>query len=83
VLPKDFVLLSPDGRNVLTKGNEPEDDPISTIWAYPVDGGEPKKVLQNPPDNIYWAEYADDGKNLAMVQGRVISNLILFTRSKN
>lgn len=81
LLPKDFVILSPDGRYVLTKRNEPENDPMSTIWAFPVDGGEPKKVLQNPTDNIYWAEYADDNKNLAIVQGRVISNLILFTRS--
>jgi len=82
LLPKDFVILSPDGRSVLTKRNEPENDPMSTIWAYPVDGGDPKKVLQNAPDNIYWAEYADDNKSLALVQGRVISNLILFTRSK-
>jgi Tol biopolymer transport system component len=81
LLPKDFVILSPDGRYVLTKRNEPGNDPMSTIWAFPVDGGEPKKVLQNAPDNIYWAEYADDNKNLAIVQGRVISNLILFTRS--
>ena len=82
VLPKDFVLLSPDGRNVLTKRNEPEYDPMSTVWAYPVDGGEPKRVLQNAPDNIYWAEYSDDNKSLAMVQGRVISNLVLFTRTQ-
>lgn len=81
LLPKDFLLLSPDARSVLTKRHEPENDPISTIWEFPVDGGQPRKVLQNPPDNIYWAEYSDDGKNLALVQGHVISNLILFTRS--
>lgn len=81
LLPKDFLLLSPDGRYVLTKRHEPENDPMSTIWEFPVAGGQPKKFFHNPPDNIYWAEYADDNKSLALVQGRVISNLILFTRS--
>ena len=81
LLPKDFMFLSPDARSIFTKRHEPENDPMSTIWEFPIDGGQPRKFLQNPPDNIYWAEYGDDNKSLAMVQGRVISNLILFTRS--
>jgi DNA-binding winged helix-turn-helix (wHTH) protein/Tol biopolymer transport system component len=81
ITPMDFVALSPDGRSVLTKQREPEDDPVSTIWEFPVDGGPPKKLLSNPPDNIYWAEFSDDGKKLALVQGHVTSNLILFSIS--
>ena len=77
----DFVALSPDARSILTKRREPEDDPVSTIWEFPIDGGPPKKLLSNPPDNIYWAEFSDDGKKLALVQGHVTSNLILFTIS--
>lgn len=82
IIPKDFIALSPDGRSVVTKRHEPENDPMSTIWEFPVDGGQPRKLLTNPPDNTYWAEFSDDGNKLAMVQGRVISNLILFTRTE-
>jgi len=80
LIPKDFIILSRDGSSVLTKRHETENDPISTIWEFPLDGSRPRKVLTNPPDNIYWAEFSDDGAKMALVQGRVMSNLVLFTR---
>ena len=82
IVPMDFVALSPDSSSVFTKRRDPDSDPISTVWEFPVDGGPPKKVITNPPDNIYWAEFSDDGKKLSLVQGHVISNLILFTRNR-
>jgi hypothetical protein len=55
---------------------------MSTIWEFLLDGSQPRKFLTNAPDNIYWAEFSDDGARMALAQGRVISNLILFTRSE-
>lgn len=81
VLPRDFMLFSPDNRSILTKRTEGENDPISTIWEFPLDGSAPKKYFSNPPDNIYWAAFSRDGKKLSVVQGHTITNLVLFTRS--
>jgi hypothetical protein len=81
VIPRDFIVFSPDGNSVLTKRPEPEFDPMSTIWEYPINGGPPTKFFNNPPNNIYVARFSKDGKQLATVAGRTATNLILFTRS--
>jgi hypothetical protein len=43
-------------------------------------GRRPKKLVDNPPDIIYWAEYSHDGRRLAWVQGKLVSNVVLLTR---
>jgi hypothetical protein len=38
--------------------------PTATLCESPVGVVQPRKFFQNPPDNIDWAEYADDNKNM-------------------
>jgi WD40 repeat protein len=53
---------------------------MSTIWQIPINGGEPKKLFSNPPENIYSVDWSPDGKRLALVQGQVTSKIVLLKR---
>jgi Tol biopolymer transport system component/DNA-binding winged helix-turn-helix (wHTH) protein len=81
LLPRDVLQFTPKDDGLLTKRYEPEADPMSTIWSFPLSGAPPSVFYQNPPDNIYDARTSSDGSHIAVVQGRVVSNLVLFSRS--
>jgi Tol biopolymer transport system component len=81
IIPRDFLVFDPGGDVVLTKRAEPEFDPMSTIWAYPIAGGPPSKFFSNPPDNIYSIRFSKDGKQMAAIAGHTATNLVLFSRS--
>jgi hypothetical protein len=54
----------------------------SAIYSLPIDGGGlPQKIIRNPPENFYWADLSDEGKHLAWVQGKIVSNVVLLTRA--
>jgi Tol biopolymer transport system component/DNA-binding winged helix-turn-helix (wHTH) protein len=82
ITPRDFLLFSPDGKSLLTKPPATVADSLSSIFSYPIDGGAAKKIVVNPPENIYWADISADGKRLAWVQGKIVSNVVLLTRWK-
>jgi TolB protein len=82
IAPRDFLLFSPDGKSLLTKPPSSTPNSISAIYSFPIAGGEARKVVSNPPENFYWADRSFDGKRLAWVQGKVVSNVVLLT-SKN
>jgi hypothetical protein len=54
---------------------------MSTIWEFPIDGAPLQKFFSNPPDNIVWASFSKDGTEMAIVQGRTTTNLVIFTRA--
>lgn len=82
LLPRDILLFAPKDDALLTKRFEADADPLSNIWSYPIAGGPPTLFYSNPPDNIYAAAFSDDLSKIAVVQGRSIANLVLFTRSR-
>jgi hypothetical protein len=64
----------------LTKPPASVADSVSSIYSYPIENGKTKKIVGNPPENFYWADLSADGKRLAWVQGKVISNVVLLTQ---
>jgi Tol biopolymer transport system component/DNA-binding winged helix-turn-helix (wHTH) protein len=80
ITPRDFLIFTPDGQSLLTKPPVGVPDSVATVYSYPIAGGEPKKVVSNPPENFYWADLSADGKQIAWVQGKLVSNVVLLTR---
>jgi Tol biopolymer transport system component/DNA-binding winged helix-turn-helix (wHTH) protein len=80
ITPSDFLLFTPDGKSLLTKPPTSVPDSVATVYSYPISGGEPKKIVSNPPENFYWADLSADGKQIGWVQGKLISNVVLLTR---
>jgi Tol biopolymer transport system component/DNA-binding winged helix-turn-helix (wHTH) protein len=80
IVPRDFLIFAPDGKSLLTKPPSKIPDSNSSIYSYPIKGGEPQKIVANPPENFYWADVSQDGKQLAWVQGKVVSNVVLLKR---
>jgi DNA-binding winged helix-turn-helix (wHTH) protein/Tol biopolymer transport system component len=77
--PSEFVAFMPDNKSLITK-LQTGDSPQATLWQIPLDTGKPKKLISNPPDNIYSAAVSPDGKRLAWVQGKLVSNIVMLTR---
>jgi len=80
ITPRDFLIFSPDGKSLLTKPPQNVSYSNSTIYSYPITVGKPQKHVTNPPQNFYWADLSADGKQLAWVQGEVVSNVVLLKR---
>jgi Tol biopolymer transport system component/DNA-binding winged helix-turn-helix (wHTH) protein len=78
--PRDFLVFSRDGRSLLTKPPLATANSDSSIYSFPITGGEPQKLVLNPPENFYWADLSPDGKQLVWVQGRLVSNVVLLTQ---
>jgi DNA-binding winged helix-turn-helix (wHTH) protein/Tol biopolymer transport system component len=76
---RDFLLFSADGKSLMTKPPASVENSLSSIYSYPIAGGEPKKIVANPPENFYWAGLSADGKRLAWVQGKLVSNVVMLT----
>ena len=80
IAPRDFLVFTTDGKALLTKPPPTVSDSISSIYSYPIDGGNPKKIVSNPPENFYSLDLSPDGNRLAWVQGKLDSNVVLLTR---
>lgn len=59
--------ISPDGRSIAISARS-GDNPESSIYVVPIDGGTPLRVTQNSPS--YWHGWSPDGKTLAFTGQR-------------
>jgi hypothetical protein len=50
-----------------------------TLWEQPVDGGPPKQVTGFKTDRILSFKWSRDGKQLAVVHGTEISDVVLIS----
>jgi len=46
----------------------------------PLSGAAPHRLTSSEPDKVYWADWSRDGKHLALVRGRQVSNIVMLTR---
>ena len=72
----NYLRWSSDGRAVLYIGTH---DGISNIWSRPLDGGKPKQITDFKSDRIFSFDWSADGKELALVRGAEISDVVLIT----
>ena len=53
-------------------------DGASNIWSQPVEGGPPKQVTDFEADQIFWFDWSQDGKQLAISRGLQINDVVLI-----
>jgi len=80
--PGEILRWAPDGQGLLFEQPDPNGTASSAIWLQPMAGGSPRELVNFDPDTIYWADFSRDGKRLAFVRGRLISDLVLVSRRK-
>lgn len=74
VLTGARIRWSADGKSLLYVSNE---NGIGNVWAQPVDGGKPKQITHFQEDEIFYIAVASDGKSVACLRGRRISDAVL------
>jgi TolB protein len=70
------VTWAPDSRSVMfvkTTGG------VSNIWAQPLTGGPPQPVTAFTSDRIFSYSWSRDGKQLAVVRGNTLSDVVLIS----
>jgi hypothetical protein len=56
---------------------------VGNIWSQPINGGKPVQITHFSEDEIYFFSLAPDGKSLACVRGRAISDAVLVSLAVN
>ena len=69
-----MIRWTPDGRGLVYNMN-----PIgpSKLWMQPVEGGEPRLLLEIDTDRIFGFDLSRDGKKLALVRGFWSQNVVI------
>ncbi|HTH38295.1 MAG TPA: DPP IV N-terminal domain-containing protein, partial [Pyrinomonadaceae bacterium] len=66
---------APDGRSL---NYEIANKGVTNVWAYPLDGGEPKQVTHFKNDLIFNFKWSPDGKNMVMARGNEMADIVLI-----
>ena len=51
---------------------------VSNIWSLPIDGSAPKQLTDFKTDQMFWFDFSQDGKQLALARGTETSDVILI-----
>jgi Tol biopolymer transport system component len=71
---------TPDGRGLAYAENSINS---SKIWLQPVEGGEPKPLVEFASDRIFGFDWSGDGKQLACVRGFWSANAVIIKDFKS
>jgi Tol biopolymer transport system component len=55
---------------------------VSNIWEQPLDGGQPKQITNFKSGQIFFFDWSQDGKQLALSRGFVSSDVVLISELK-
>jgi hypothetical protein len=69
-------------RAVLYRQREGGDHPFATVWLWDLVTGSSKLFYSAQPDNIFDASLSPDGKHIVTLQGRLITDAVLLTKTK-
>ena len=73
------IRWMPDGQGISFTATR---DGVWNIWNQPLDGSAPRQLTYFTTDQIFWFDWSRDGKQLACSRGRVTSDVVLITDSK-
>lgn len=79
ISPLNFLLWTVDGKGLLYRNLESNPESDSTVWLQPIEGGEPKPFLSTKPDGVFKISQSYDGKQVAVIRGRYISDAVMLT----
>jgi serine/threonine protein kinase/WD40 repeat protein len=82
ISPTNFLYWTADGKSLLYREIEPSRDSNSTIRIQPLAGGEPKVFLKANTDKIFNISQSADGKKMAIVRGKILTDAVLLTDTR-
>ena len=68
-----------DGKSVVYAMRE---NGVDNIWMQPVDGSAGHQVTDFKSEQIWSVDLSPDGKNLAVLRGRYVSDVVLLQETK-
>jgi eukaryotic-like serine/threonine-protein kinase len=80
ISPINFLLWSADGKSLLYREIEANQESSSTIWQQPLSGGAPKPFLTNKPDAVFNLSLSNDGKRAAILRGKLETDAVMLTK---
>ena len=80
ISPTNFLVWTADGKHLLYRKLGPSQASNSTIWMQAVSGGEPKSFLSVKPDSVYNLSQSGDGKQTAVVRGKLLTDAVMLTK---
>lgn len=79
ISPTRFLKFSAAGDRLLFKNSNTVDARISSVWIQPLDGSKARQLIDFKTDDVFDAELSPDGRKIAVVRGKLTSDLILLS----
>ncbi|MBS1796537.1 MAG: PD40 domain-containing protein [Acidobacteria bacterium] len=83
IAPARFLRFNREGTALFFKNSDTRVAPVSSVWIQPLDGAKARELVDFKLDDLFWMDYAPDGKRVAATRGRLTSDLILLSSVKN
>jgi Tol biopolymer transport system component len=82
IAPIHIFKWSDNDRSILYRQREGGEFPFATVWLWDLLSGSRKIFYSAHPDNIFDASISPDGKKIATLQGRLITDAVMLTKTK-
>jgi len=77
--PADVLVWTADGMGLIYKDKAATEP--STLWRQSISGGQPQPLLSSAPETVYWANWSADGKQLALIRGKIVTSIVMLKQS--
>lgn len=78
--PRDILTWTPDSKNLIFNYTDTKQSSPSVFWQQPVKGGDPKPFITFKQEVVRGMTFSPDGKKIAMVGGRLITDAVMLQR---
>lgn len=77
--PTEFLKWTPDDKNLFYLERRPKGGPASRVFQIGPANPQPRVLVSVEPERLSDLTYSPDGKKVAVVRGRIISDAVLLT----
>jgi Tol biopolymer transport system component len=83
IAPIHILEWMDNDRALLYRQREGGTEPFSTVWIQYLDRKTPSVFYSAKPDNIFDIAFSPDGKRMATVQGRLITDAVMLSKVRD
>ncbi len=80
ISPIEFLRWTADGKGLLYREIETDDESVSTVWLQTVSGGKPQPFLSVKPDMVFNVSQSKGGKQSAVVRGNLLTDAVMLSK---